>query len=145
MMQISLGLSHTLGTERVLSEDINLYNPLAHDIEEEVGVMSTLFGSDHVIHHDRAQKPDIFLRELEERKWCDRARGVSKRNEGSFPLQKFEVVVEPKCRCQYIDGSELGKRTCVSFPTPSNTASTPMPFVISNTLCTVSSFVYRIT
>ena len=64
--QVSLGLSHTLGTERIFAEYVDLHGTLAHDIEEEIGVMSALLRSDYVIHHYRTQKLDVLLRELEE-------------------------------------------------------------------------------
>jgi len=34
-------------------EDVDLHDTLAHDIEEELGVVGTLLGSDHVVHHYR--------------------------------------------------------------------------------------------
>lgn len=144
--QVSLGLSHALGTERVLVEYVDFHGTLAHDVEEEVGVMSALLRSDYVIHHYRAQKPDVLLRELEERERRYRARSIPQGNERSFPLQELEVVVEPGRGNRYtVCRTDLGKKPYVSFPTPSKTASTPTPFVISSTFCTVSSLVYRMT
>lgn len=66
-------------------EDVDLHDALTHDVEEELGVMTTLLRSDHVVHHDRTQKLNI-VRKLQGRDRRDRARSISQRNEGAFPL-----------------------------------------------------------
>ena len=144
--EVGLGLPHALSSERVFMEDVDLHDTLAHDIEEELRVVSALLGGDHVVHHGRTEELDVLFCELEERERRDSAGSISEGNERPFPLQELEVIVEP------VDGDlctvcrmNSGEKTYVSFPTPSNTASTPAPFVISDTLCTVSSLVYRMT
>lgn len=127
-------------------EDVDLHDTLAHDVEEELRVVGALLRSDHVIHHGRTEKPDVLLHKLEGRERGDGTGSISERNERSFPLQELEVIVEAVHGDQHTVGRiDPGNIAYVSFPTPSNTASTPTPFVISSTLCTVFSLVYKMT
>ena len=76
-------------------EDVDLHNTLAHDIEEELGVVGALLRRDHVVHHRRSEKPDVLVRKLEERERGDSAGSIPEGNECSFPLQELEIIVEP--------------------------------------------------
>ena len=93
--KVGLGLLHTLSTEGVFVEDVDLHDTLAHDIEKELGVVGALLGSDHVVHHYRTQKLDVLLSKLEGRERRDSAGGIPEGNECPFPLQHLEIVVEP--------------------------------------------------
>ena len=145
--EVGLSLFHALGSEGVLAEDVDLHDTLAHYIEEELRVVSALLRSDHVVRHGRTEKLDVLLHKLERRERWDSTGSISEANEGPFPLQELEVIVESVYGDQHTSTQNKfrEKGTYVSFPTPSNTTFTPTPSVISNTLCTVSSLLYKMT
>ena len=96
--QVGVGLLHTFCSERVLVEDVDLHDTLAHDVKEELGVVRSFLGSGQIVHHGRTDELHVFLCEFEERKRRDHSRSVSERDERSFPFKELEVLVEPRCR-----------------------------------------------
>ena len=71
-------------------------------------------------------------------------RGISKGDECSFPSQEFEAIVQPGRGDQgTVHMMTSQKETYVLIPASSNMASTPTPFVTSNTPLTVFSLVYK--
>ena len=105
-------------------EDIDLQDTLAHDIKEKLRVVGTLLGGDHVVHHGRAEKLDVLLCKLEERERRDSAGSISEGNEGPFPLQELEIIVEPARgdQCTVCSMCSEKKRTC-----PFQHRQTPLP------------------
>ena len=75
--QVGLGLPHAFRSERVLFVDVDLHHALAHGVEEELGVMGALLGSDRVVHHRRTDELDVFLREGEDGERGDNSGRVS--------------------------------------------------------------------
>jgi len=93
-------------------EDVDLDDTLAHNIEEELGVLGTLLGGDHIVEHGRASKLDVLVHKFERRERRDSTRSVSERNERSSPLQELKVLVEPGYGNQRTEQLRERKRTC---------------------------------
>ena len=62
--KLGLGLSHTLGSEGVLVENIYLQDTLAHDLGEELGVVGSLLGGYHIVVHGGTEELEVLLCEL---------------------------------------------------------------------------------
>jgi hypothetical protein len=81
----------------------------------------------------------VLRRQLEGREWRYRARGLANADERALALEDLEVTLKPRLAGQSPFHRKKVTTTNVSLPTPSNTASTPLPPVISSTRFTVSS------
>jgi len=90
-----VGLSYTLSGEGMFVEDA-----LAHSIEEELGVVGALLGSDYVVRCSRTLELDVLVCEPEGREQWDSTWKISEGNGRPFP-QEFEVIFEPGHGNQY--------------------------------------------
>jgi hypothetical protein len=82
---------------------------------------------------------EVLRRQLEGREGRYRARGLANADERALALEDLEVALKPRPAGQSPFRRERVTTTNVSLPTPSNTASTPLPPVISSTRFTVFS------
>jgi hypothetical protein len=95
-------------------EDVDLYDALAHDVEEELGVVGALLRSDDVVPHDRAEKLDILLRELEGENGGTGPEAFPKETSVPFLLRSWKLFsnLDKEIITPFPNGLRERKRTC---------------------------------